>query len=339
MPLNWRAHSPVSPDQGTILVVHQGELVAQLPGENEGQYEIQETQDFMLSVKAGVSLSKPIHCLHFYTRGNGDSLRPTRWQLRLAKQAKLTLVEWHLDLSELATNELNAPDASPWKPQTTWHLEAGAQAQHYCLSQFAANAVVDAKAEVHLAKQSQYLATILAKGGQAYREHRLCCLAGEQAQVQIHHLNLALGAAVVNAELDVRHQADHGRSQIVSRALAGQKARSSLSAEIQVDAQAKHNQAQLDNKNLSLSPQAQLYSRPQLAIWNRELLACSHGSTHGHLDEEALFYLRTRGIDINLAKRMLIDAFMAPITNTLPEFLKGWVRQHWVELSPVAVEA
>lgn len=86
----------------------------------------------------------------------------------------------------------------------------------------------------------------------------------------------------------------------------------------------------LENKCLLLSNHAEASSMPEFEIYNDNLRSCSHGATSGHLDEEALFYLQSRGIPLELAKKLLIDAFLEPIYNKLTssaQMLSGFVEK------------
>ncbi|MEE8202881.1 MAG: SufD family Fe-S cluster assembly protein, partial [Alphaproteobacteria bacterium] len=78
------------------------------------------------------------------------------------------------------------------------------------------------------------------------------------------------------------------------------------------------------NKNLLLSESAQVDSKPELEI-RADDVKCSHGATVGELDSEALFYLRSRGLDLGLAERLLIEAFVAEIVEAVEA---GPLRDH-----------
>jgi Fe-S cluster assembly protein SufD len=76
------------------------------------------------------------------------------------------------------------------------------------------------------------------------------------------------------------------------------------------------------NQNINLSDEASIYTKPQLEIWADDV-KCSHGCTVGQMDEEALFYLRARGIGKNQAKALILIAFAKQSLEYIPfEFVK-----------------
>jgi Fe-S cluster assembly protein SufD len=93
---------------------------------------------------------------------------------------------------------------------------------------------------------------------------------------------------------------------------------------------AHHSAAEQQNRNLLLDPTAHVDTRPQLEILNDDV-KCSHGATIGRLDEVALFYLRSRGIDQVEARRLLTGAFAAPILEALPEDALRDRARPWLE--------
>ena len=81
-----------------------------------------------------------------------------------------------------------------------------------------------------------------------------------------------------------------------------------------------------DFKSMLLSPHATIGTKPQLEIHNNDV-QCTHGATIGQLDEDAIFYLRSRGIDEDGSKQMLIAAFM----NEAIDKVEDEVARHWIE--------
>ncbi|MDR1762218.1 MAG: SufD family Fe-S cluster assembly protein, partial [Bacteroidales bacterium] len=77
-------------------------------------------------------------------------------------------------------------------------------------------------------------------------------------------------------------------------------------------------QAKQSNKNILLSPNARIFSKPQLEIYADDV-SCNHGSSTGQLNEEALWYMQARGIAPGQAQQLLIQAFVHEITDLLPK--------------------
>jgi len=112
----------------------------------------------------------------------------------------------------------------------------------------------------------------------------------------------------IDVHLDVRHAARDTVSDVLWRGVADQRGRGILRGAITVAAGADGADAQLQTRNLLLSPHAEIDAQPVLEIYADEVKA-SHGATVGQLDERALFYLRSRGVPATAARALLIAGF------------------------------
>ena len=135
--------------------------------------------------------------------------------------------------------------------------------------------------------------------------------------------------------------ADHAASSCFSdqefKSVIEERARSSFSGHIIVRPNVVDTDAHQTNRNLLLSEHGQADSRPWLEIFADDV-RCTHGATVGRLDDEALFYLQSRGIAADLARSMLIDAFIREVIDTvepksLRDHLKGIVAAKHAEVS------
>ena len=92
--------------------------------------------------------------------------------------------------------------------------------------------------------------------------------------------------------------------------------------------------AQQTDKNLILSDQAEVDSKPSLLIYADDV-KCGHGATAGHLDDDTLFYMRSRGLDPETASRMLIHAFASEVIDTVRvEPLRDYLNELFSEAIP-----
>jgi Fe-S cluster assembly protein SufD len=92
----------------------------------------------------------------------------------------------------------------------------------------------------------------------------------------------------------------------------GGKSTGVFNGKILVDQEAQKTNAYQSSKNILLSPDAKVYAKPQLEIFADDV-KCSHGATIGQLDEEPVFYLRSRGLDLATARMLLVQAFASEI--------------------------
>jgi Fe-S cluster assembly protein SufD len=127
-----------------------------------------------------------------------------------------------------------------------------------------------------------------------------------------------IGWRVADVLTVVRHASPRAVSHQLFQALAGGKSTASFLGIVQVERDAQKTSARQSNRNLLLSREASINSRPQLEIWADDV-KCSHGSTTGRLDDKALFFLRSRGFSEAGARALLVRAFAGELVEKLPE--------------------
>ncbi|MDE7120372.1 MAG: Fe-S cluster assembly protein SufD [Muribaculaceae bacterium] len=115
----------------------------------------------------------------------------------------------------------------------------------------------------------------------------------------------------------VTHAAEHGTSDQTFRYILLDRASGAFEGSIEVCHGARFTEAFQSNRNLLGSDDARMHTRPQLLIYNDDV-KCSHGATTGQLDSRALFYMEARGIPAAVARHMLMQAFMAPVIQSIP---------------------
>lgn len=118
----------------------------------------------------------------------------------------------------------------------------------------------------------------------------------------------------VEIKTTINHLVSHCTSKQIWKGVLHDFAKATFEGKINVASRAQKTAAHLSNKNLLLSKNAEINTKPILEIYADDVI-CSHGATVGFLDQEALFYLRSRGIEENAARQLLIDAFADEILN------------------------
>ena len=126
--------------------------------------------------------------------------------------------------------------------------------------------------------------------------------------------------------MHVHHRAPRAKSQQLYKTIADGGGHTAFHGRVVVDEHAKGAVAHQVNRNLLLSREAEVDTRPQLEIYAKEVEA-SHGATVGQLDEEQIFYLASRGVDETTARAMLRAAFVEECLSPIkPEPLQAWAR-------------
>jgi Fe-S cluster assembly protein SufD len=149
-------------------------------------------------------------------------------------------------------------------------------------------------------------------GAQLARNELHLTLAGSGAHAECKGLLIADASRHIDSRITVEHAAPHTTSRERFRAILAGKARGVFNGRILVQAEAQKTAAELTNRNLLLSPGAEMDTKPELEIYADDV-KCAHGSTTGQLDETALFYLVSRGIEVREARNLLIRAFAAEL--------------------------
>jgi len=140
--------------------------------------------------------------------------------------------------------------------------------------------------------------------------------AGDNTDTHLGGFAIASASQSIANITDVRHRHLHGRSRQMFKYLASDSAVASFFGIINVAEDARFTEALQTNRNIIASPDARIHTRPQLEIYCDEV-KCNHGATIGQLDENAIFYMRSRGIPLHQARLMLMQAFMADIIDSI----------------------
>lgn len=141
---------------------------------------------------------------------------------------------------------------------------------------------------------------------------------GKECETEIYALAYVKGTDEVRTHTHVFHEVGQGRSQQLVKFVLDDEAKGDFYGELRIKEDAQQVDAQQTNRNLLLSPEATMKTRPQLEIYADDVKA-SHGATTGQLDETALFYMQQRGISRETARRMLIGAFMKDVVLTIDD--------------------
>lgn len=151
-----------------------------------------------------------------------------------------------------------------------------------------------------------------ALGARLSRNNIRAQLAGEHLECVLNGLYLTRGEQLADHHMVVEHAQPHCASHEYFNGILDDKSRGVFHGRILVRPRAQKTDAKQTNKNLLLSEEATANTKPQLEIYADDV-KCTHGATVGQLNEESIFYLRSRGVGPETARRMLIHAFAGEI--------------------------
>ena len=221
-------------------------------------------------------------------------------------------------------------------------LEDGAHLTHIKVFEEGADATHTSLTAARLGRDSRYHALHVGLGGALTRHDMNIDLASVGAEVRIDALNLVVGdggAPVRDLHIHLDHRVADSHSRIHYRGLIDGRGRGVFDSRVVVHPEARGTNAQQLCRSLLLSPYAEADVKPQLEI-HADDVKCGHGASVGSLDDEALFYLKSRGIDPADARRLLMQAFVGEALQLLDETgLKDWLMPSLLTRLSAATEA
>ena len=255
---------------------------------------------FVLDIAPGVALDRPIEIIHLASAGTGGSLH-TRSLVRAGAGSRASILEtfagngdyWRNDVVEL-------------------HLAAGAQFARVALVEEATEALHIGELLAVLGPGSRLTGLVLLLGGRTVRHEATIRSDGEATRCALHGAFILSGRQEANIVTTVDHAAPGGETREIFKGVAAGRAHGAFQGRIAVRPGAQKVDAHQLSRNIVLSPRAAIDTKPELEIYADDV-KCSHGAAVGDLDEAALFYLRTRGIGREEARRILIEAFVREV--------------------------
>jgi Fe-S cluster assembly protein SufD len=187
-------------------------------------------------------------------------------------------------------------------------VDQGAEVHHYLIERESRSAFNVSTLEVRQERDSRFSSHSVLLGGALVRNNVHPVLAGPGCDSLLNGLYVGRGAQHLDNHMRVEHAGPHGHSRQFYKGILADQARGVFSGRIVVAPGAQKTDAVQSNGNLLLSPDAQATARPQLEIYADDV-KCTHGATIGQLDEQAIFYLMSRGLDRASARALLVYTF------------------------------
>jgi Fe-S cluster assembly protein SufD len=252
---------------------------------------------FVLDIAPGVTLDRPIEIVHLASGGTGNSLH-TRSLVMAGAGSRASILETY------------AGDGSYWRNDVVeLRLATKAEFSRVALVEEAANALHIGELLAVLGPAARLASLVLLLGGRTVRHEATVRTDGEATQCTLHGAFVLSGRQQANIVTSVDHAAPGGQTREIFKGVAAGRAHGAFQGRIIVRPGAQKVDAHQLSQNLVLSPHAAIDTKPELEIYADDV-KCSHGAAVGDLDEAALFYMKTRGIGQEEARRMLIEAFV-----------------------------
>lgn len=254
-------------------------------------------------VRRGKALQKPVFLVHVQDTRSHSSLAQLRHLIIVEPGSQLCFVEQYYTLGQSESLMNLVCEA---------FISQSARMNHVLLQTEKSLSSFVNFTQVHQAQQSHYTNTTLTLGGQLVRNNLHVSLEGEHAEAFMYGLYMLKGNTHADNHTAVDHRVPNCHSNELYKGLLDERSTGVFNGKIFVRPNAQKTNAYQSNKNILLSQQASMNTKPQLEIWADDV-KCSHGTTTGALEEEPLFYLQSRGICQEKARALLIYAFVAEI--------------------------
>ncbi|MSP38908.1 MAG: Fe-S cluster assembly protein SufD [Deltaproteobacteria bacterium] len=265
------------------------------------------TDGAVISVEPGCRIEQPIYLVFVSTAKSTPVVSHPRALIMIGAGSEARIVESYVGLGSgnyfcNAVSELVG--------------DADAVIEHYRIQQETDTGFHVGSLEANLARGCQLTAHAVSLSGALVRNHVHVVLNGEGAECVLNGLYLADGKQHIDNFTEIEHVEPRARSLELYKGILGGSAHGVFNGKIIVHKDAQKSDARQTNKNLLLSPDAVVNTKPQLEIYADDV-KCSHGSTIGQLDGDALFYLRARGLGLDEAKSLLSFAFASDLVGRI----------------------
>ena len=277
-----------------------------------------------LYVPDGQVIEKPIHLLYISTAPQDAVITHPRNLFVIGENSQATILESYVGLSD-----------ETYFTNLVTEIVAGENAivDHYKLHQESKSAYHISTLQVYQGRNTRVRSFNVTLGGNLTRNEVNVTLDGEGAECELDGLYLLSGRQHVDNHTRLEHVKPHCSSREIYKGVLDEQSTGVFHGRILVHPGAQKTDSKQTNNNLLLSDRALVNSKPQLEIYADDV-KCTHGATIGQLDEEALFYLRCRGIDYKTARSLLIYAFASELIRRvkveavrveLDEYLFSWL--------------
>ncbi|MFM9983583.1 MAG: Fe-S cluster assembly protein SufD [Flavobacteriales bacterium] len=263
------------------------------------------TASLRIDVEKNAIVSKPIHILHITT--GSQSLAQVRFAIQAEQSSSCHIVESYVSTSEeksFSNRILNV------------HVEENAELKYYKLqlendAQFLINEDL-----IAVDGNARFTIHTLSIDGGWIRNALNISLDGKNIEANLNGLYLPRRRQFVDNHTKVDHRFPHCNSNELYKGILFDSSTGVFNGKVYVRPDAQKTNAYQSNANILMSDDAQMNSKPELEIYADDV-KCSHGSTSGQMDEQALFYLKSRGLSDTNARKLLSTAFIQAVLDKI----------------------
>ncbi|MEH2460569.1 Fe-S cluster assembly protein SufD [Nostoc sp.] len=273
-------------------------------------------------VKKNVVVETPIYLVFISVAGETPTISQPRCLVVAESGSQVMLVEEYTNRVHEVSPRVGAKGA---KEEGVYFTNAvteiwvgdNAEVSHTRVEQEGAEAFHIGKTAIAQSRDSRYTCHAITLGGKLSRHNLEILQTGEQTETTLNGLTMVSGKQLADTHSAIALNYPHGRSEQLHKCIVGDRAHAVFNGKVLVPKRAQLTNAVQMNRNLLLSSKARVDTKPQLEI-TADNVKCAHGATVSQLEDDEIFYLQSRGIDENDARKLLINAFAAEVINKIP---------------------
>jgi Fe-S cluster assembly protein SufD len=260
-----------------------------------------------ISIPKGIVIDRPIQFLFVASDHKQAYAAQPRNLIVAGENSKCKVVETYVGLAQntYLTNTV-----------TEIVLEENSHLEHDKLQIENMNAFHIGTTQLQMNAASRYTSNAISLGGSLVRNNITAVFNAEGSECTLNGLALSSGTQIIDNHTAIDHAKPHCNSHELYKAILDGESKGVFNGKIFVRKDAQKTDAKQTNKTLLLSDNATINAKPQLEIFADDV-KCTHGATIGQLDDEQLFYLRSRGIDLAAARDILTFAFAGDVINRI----------------------
>ncbi len=251
----------------------------------------------------------PIHVLHVTDAAGASSAKFPRTLVVAERFAKVTVLESFIGLADVPYLTNHVAEVVVGENATVTHTKIQRE------SELATHV---STTEVRQARDSHYVNFSMAMGSKLSRTNVYTVLAGENCGATLNGLYLGKGTQHTDHQTRIEHAQPNCFSRELYKGVLDDASRAVFNGKVYVHPIAQKTDGKQSNHTLLLSPDARIDTKPQLEIFADDV-KCTHGATVGRMDEAGLFYMKSRGVPAETARKLLTYAFAADVLETIED--------------------
>jgi Fe-S cluster assembly protein SufD len=261
----------------------------------------------VLRIAPKAVVAEPIHVVFVTVASDAAIMASPRLIVQAGEASEVQIVESYVSVAgrQTFTNAVSE-----------FILDERAIVDHVKIQRESTTAFHIAATFISSGRSATFSSQSISLGGRIVRNDITSVLAGEGAECTLNGLYIAQGDSVIDNHTTIDHAKAHCPSHEVYKGILGGHAKAVFNGKIIVRPDAQKTDAKQTNKALLLSDDASINTKPQLEIFADDV-KCTHGAAIGQLDEDAMFYLRARGIAFVDARNIMIHAFAGQVLDQI----------------------